>query len=77
MSINPIAASSTNTPVQTSVTIERPADNRRTEETRDTDKENLERAEERRVSEARANPNTAPTRTAEGRWVGTTISTVA
>lgn len=78
MIIDPAVASvSSQTPVHTSVTIDRPADRRRPEATQDTDKENLRRAEERRVAETRSQVEARPTRSAEGKWIGTTISTVA
>jgi hypothetical protein len=65
------------TPLQTSLTINKPADTRSIEQRRDTDRENLERADERRLQENRAANEVRPQLAKEGHVIGTTINTTA
>lgn len=65
-------------PVRNSATIDRPADTRTKVESKDTDKENLERADERRLQETQqAKEERSPTRSQDGNVIGTIINTVA
>lgn len=77
MNVNAVTSDTTVTPTQSSTTINQPADTRRTEERRDTDAENLRRAEERRVQESRAAYDVRQPRGLEGNVIGTTINTIA
>lgn len=77
ISVNSVTSNTSDTPLQTSLTINKPADTRRAEERRDTDKENLERAEERRVQENRAAYDVRQARSHDGNVIGTTINTTA
>lgn len=77
VNINAVTSNTTATPMQTSATINQPADTRRLQERREVERENLERAEERRVSEQRAAQDTRQPRALEGNVIGTTINTTA
>lgn len=77
MNINAVTSNTTTTPTQASVTINQPADTRKIAERKDVDKENLERAEERRVSENRAAYDVRQARDQNGNVIGTTINTTA
>jgi hypothetical protein len=77
MNVNAVTSNTNDTPVQSSVTINKPADTRRLEERREVDKENLERAEERRVQENRAAFEPRPSLGQAGNVIGTTINTIA
>ncbi len=75
MNVNTVTSNTNETPIQTSVTINKPADTRKAEERRQTQTENLERAEERRVQEKRAAYDVRQPRAHEGNVIGTTVNT--
>lgn len=81
MSINvdSLTPNSVDTPVRNSSTIDRPADTRRADEAKNTDKENLTRADERRLQEAQASKEerAVPARSREGNAIGLNINTTA
>lgn len=77
INVNAITSNSNETPLQTSLSINKPSDTRKLEERQDTDAENLKRAEERRIQEARASLEARQPRAHEGNVIGTTINTTA
>lgn len=80
INVNALTPNSVDTPVRNSSTIDRPADTRRADEARNTDKENLTRADERRLQEAQASKEERaplPARAREGNAIGLNINTTA
>lgn len=78
INVDSITPNSADTPVRNSSTIDRPADTRRADEARNTDKENLTRADERRLQENQASKeDRAPSRSQEGNMIGLNINTTA
>lgn len=78
INVDALTPHSSDTPVRTSSTIDRPSDTRRADEARNTDKDNVTRADERRLQENQASKEArTPTRSQEGNLMGLNINTSA
>lgn len=78
INVDALTPNSAETPVRSSSTINQASDSRRTDEARNTDKENVTRADERRLQESQAAKEERPVvRSREGNVIGTNINTIA